>query len=132
MGAVDVIVDTITDSLVGVIGLRKTGGNSVYYHEAWHYVNLLLHNEEEREYLYKAYLNTHKGFAKKKPDNKEVEERMAEDFRKWVLLQEDTSIVGSVRRWFADAFDFIRLFYSGYRKKEYRQVFDDIIAGKYK
>jgi hypothetical protein len=45
-----------------------------------------LHNEEERNYIYKAYLNTHKGFAKKKPSNKDIEERMAEDFRKWVLL----------------------------------------------
>lgn len=129
MGAVDVIVDTITDSLVGVIGLRKTGGRSVHYHEAWHYVNLLLHNEEEREYLYKAYLNTHKGFAKKKPLNKEIEERMAEDFRKWVLLQEDTSIIGSIRRAFSDLFDFLRIFN---KKREYRQVFDDIIAGNYK
>lgn len=128
-GAVDVIVDSITNSLVGQIGLRTTGGASVHYHEAWHYVNLLLHTEQERQYLYKVYLSTHKGFAKKHPDNREIEERMAEDFRKWVLLQEDMSIIGRVKRFFVNALDFLRIFN---KKQQYRDVFDAIINGEYK
>lgn len=128
-GAVDVIVDSLTNSLVGSIGLRSNGGASVHYHEAWHYVNLLLHTEQEREYLYQVYLNTHKGFAKTKPANRDIEERMAEDFRKWVLLQEDMSIIGSVRRFFTNALDFLRIFN---KKQQYRDVFNAIMNGEYK
>ena len=128
-GAVDVIVDSLTNSLVGSIGLRSNGGASVHYHEAWHYVNLLLHTEQEREYLYQVYLNTHKGFAKTKPTNRDIEERMAEDFRKWVLLQEDMSIIGSVKRFFTNALDFLRIFN---KKQQYRDVFNAIMNGEYK
>ena len=128
-GAVDVIVDSLTNSLVGSIGLRSNGGASVHYHEAWHYVNLLLHTEQEREYLYQVYLNTHKGFAKTKPTNRDIEERMAEDFRKWVLLQEDMSIIGSVKRFFVNALDFLRIFN---KKQQYRDVFNAIMNGEYK
>jgi hypothetical protein len=39
------------------------------------------------------------------------------------------SIIGSIRRAFTNMLDFVRLFN---KKKEYRQVFDDIIAGNYK
>jgi len=85
-GAVDVVTNIMTGTLVGTIGLNRQGGASVHYHEAWHYVNLLMHSEQERAELYRAYLNTHKGFAKKHPSNRDIEDRMAEDFRKWVLL----------------------------------------------
>lgn len=128
-GAVDAVVNNITGQLMCTIGLSRQGGASVHYHEAWHYVNLLMHSEEERYQIYKAYLNTHKSFAKKHPTNKEIEERMAEDFRKWVLLQEDMSIIGSVKRAFVNILDFLRIFN---KKAQYRNVFNKIIAGDYR
>ena len=128
-GAVDAVTNVMTGTLIGTIGLNIQGDASVHYHEAWHYVNLLMHSEQERAELYKAYLNTHKGFAKKHPSNRDIEERMAEDFRKWVLLQEDMSIIGSVRRAFSNMLDFLRIFN---KKAQYRNVFNKIIAGDYR
>lgn len=91
------MVNSLTGELIGKIGLSRQGGASVHYHEAWHYVNLLMLSRREREQLYKAYKDSHPFFKKKNPTNEEVEERMAEDFRKWVLLNEDTSYKGKIK-----------------------------------
>lgn len=96
-GEVNAVVNSLTGELIGKIGLSRQGGASVHYHEAWHYVNLLMLSRREREQLYKAYKDSHPFFKKKNPTNEEVEERMAEDFRKWVLLNEDTSYKGKIK-----------------------------------
>ena len=128
-GAVDTIVNTITGELLGVIGLSSRGGNSVHYHEAWHYVNLLMLSEKERQDIYESYLQTHKAFRRKKPTNREVEEQLAEEFRNFVVRQEDTSLIGKIRRVFDNILDFVFLFRN---KALYKQQFRKIAAGEYK
>ena len=131
-GEVNAVVNSLTGELIGKIGLSRQGGASVHYHEAWHYVNLLMLSRREREQLYKAYKDSHPFFKRKNPTNEEVEERMAEDFRKWVLLNEDTSYKGKVKRFFQDLLDFLRIFILVPQKSAYRKQFAKIVAGDYR
>ena len=57
---------------------------------------------------------------------------MAEDFRKWAVLYEDTSISGKIKRFFMDLLDFLRLFIFVPRKAEYRNQFKKIVNGDYR
>ena len=41
------------------IGLSLQSGEGVEYHEAFHYVSLLLLNEAQRRAVYQEYVNTH-------------------------------------------------------------------------
>lgn len=131
-GEVNTIVNSLTGELIGKIGLSRQGGASVHYHEAWHYVNLLMLSRDQREKLYQAYLDSHPFYKRKKPSNKDVEERMADDFRKWVVLYEDSSISGKIKRFFMDLLDFLRLFVFVPRKAEYRNQFKKIVNGDYR
>lgn len=126
-GSVDVIVDSLTQSLVGTIGLNRSGGSSVHYHEAWHYVNLLLHSEQERNRMYDIYVKSHKNL--KGQQKSAVEEEMAEAFRNWMILQQDNSLKGILKRTWNNILDFVIL-WNG--KREYKRVFRNIATGKYK
>lgn len=128
-GVVDAAVNTITGELFGYIGLSRRGGIGSQYHEAWHYVNLLIHDEQTRIAIYKAYLNSHPWLKYKKPKYGEVEELLAEDFRKWIELEEDRSIKGSILRMFNNVLDTIFIFKN---KRAYKEVFKQIRNGAYK
>jgi len=128
-GVVDAAVNTITGELFGYIGLSKRGGHGSQYHEAWHYVNLLIHDEQTRIAIYKAYLNSHPWLKHKNPKYGEVEELLAEDFRKWIELEEDKSIKGSILRMFNNVMDTIFIFRN---KHLYKNVFKQIRNGAYK
>lgn len=128
-GVVDSAVNTITNELFGYISLSRRGGSSVHYHEAWHYVNLLLHDEQSRVQIYKAYLKAHPFLRWKHPKYGEVEERLAEDFRKWMALEEDTSKWGAIKRMFNNVLDTILIFRN---KDAYVDVFKAIKNGDYK
>jgi len=111
------------------LSTAKGAGRGVHFHEAWHYVNLLLHTEEEREALYRVYLSTHPKLNKPTTKYKDIEEAMAEDFRKYAEMRKGMGIVNKIKRFFNDVLEFIRVT----RKKDMLQlVFDSIMAGEYK
>jgi len=118
-GVVDTAVDSLTNEIFSYIGLSRRGGNDVHYHEAWHYVNLLLHDDATKRLIYKAYLKSHPLFRLRHPQYKEVEERLAEDFRKWMNRQEDTTIKGSILRMFENVLDTMFIF-------KYKSIYKDI------
>jgi len=113
--------------LIGTIGLNRSGGSSVHYHEAWHYVNLLLHSEQERNRMYDLYVKSHKNL--KGSEKHVVEEEMAEAFRRWMVLQQDKSLKGILKRAWNNILDFVIL-WNG--KREYKRVFKNIATGVYK
>jgi hypothetical protein len=78
-------LDTIYNEIVGNIMLSSQSGAGVEYHEAWHYVNLLLHNKLERNAIYKDFARA-KGFDANTTLKGDIEEEMAEDFRRWMLM----------------------------------------------
>lgn len=73
------------DTLLGQIILSKKGREGIEYHEAWHYVNLLVHSNTEREILYREYLKQYPEYSN--ATKAELEEYLAEDFRTWMLTE---------------------------------------------
>jgi len=66
-GATNAAVDVLTGEITGTITLSKFAGKGIHYHEAWHYVNLLMHTEQERIAIYDAYLKRHYLYALTNP-----------------------------------------------------------------
>lgn len=103
-------------------------GQGVEFHEAWHYVNLLLHNSATRSAIYRAYCKKHPEL-KDKP-YKEIEELLAEEYRKYAIMRNDNSIGNVIKRWFNNVYDFCTL---NYRNRDLiRSIFNNINTGKYK
>jgi hypothetical protein len=67
-----------------VFMLSNKAGRGIQYHEAWHYVNLLLHNKHQRAAIYDKYVKAHKGYENY--TYKQIEELIAEDFRRYAQL----------------------------------------------
>ena len=70
---------------IGNIILGQGAGKGIQYHEAWHYINLLVHSPRERQIVYDDYVKHHPEY--KNASINEVEEAMAEDFRSWAIVQ---------------------------------------------
>jgi len=58
-GIMRMVVNAITQEIMPQIGLSLQSGEGVEYHEAFHYVSLLLLNEAQRRAVYQEYVNTH-------------------------------------------------------------------------
>lgn len=123
-GAMVVSLDSLRGQLEAKINLSKEAGKGVEFHEAWHYVNLLLHGRETREKIYDEFIK----YKKLDPNtsNERVEELMAEDFRRYMLL----------RSGFAKPFMYIydavsKLMGLYQNRKLMRKVYKDIRNGKY-
>lgn len=129
-GVTTVAIDAITGELVGRIGLSTIeGSKDVHFHEAWHYVNLLLHDKKQRYVIYDEYVKTHKELRKPGITYKQVEEAMAEEFLEYMAGKLDNSLLGKVKRFFRNAMDYINLVLD---RKRYRQIFEKINQGEYK
>lgn len=131
-GLTNVYLDALAGMFNPMIQLSKQSGTGVTYHEAWHYVNLLLNDQETRYKIWKDYLDTHKEFKNRmlekygKINNKDIEEALAEEFRKYVQGRLDTSLKGRVKRLLNNVLDLI---IASRRKSEYRQLFKAIQNG---
>lgn len=124
-GVMQQSVDSLNEP---VFLFSNEAGQGVEFHEAWHYVNLLLHNSATRSAIYRAYCKKHPEL-KDKP-YKEIEELLAEEYRKYAIMRNDNSISNVIKRWFNNVYDFCTL---NYRNKELiRSIFNNINTGKYK
>lgn len=124
-GVMQQSVDSLNEP---VFLFSNEAGQGVEFHEAWHYVNLLLHNSATRSAIYRAYCKKHPEL-KDKP-YKEIEELLAEEYRKCAIMRNDNSISNVIKRWFNNVYDFCTL---NYRNKELiRSIFNNINTGKYK
>ena len=126
-GVLEMSLDSIYNKIVPTISLRKDSGVGVHYHEAWHYVNLLMHTKEQRNVLYDAYVEQHPQYKKAK--NSEVEEAMAEDFRQYMELYNELPIKNIFKRVYNNILDLV---IASRRKSIIRRVFNDIKSGRYK
>jgi len=81
-GVLRVAFDRILNEFKPTVTLRETAGRGIEYHEAWHYVSMLLLSEQERQSIYQDYVNRHNKL--KNMSNDEVEELLAEEFRDYM------------------------------------------------
>ena len=116
----------VLDRPFGAFTFSDDAGRGIGYHEAWHYVNLLLHNRAQRLQLYRAYVAKHPELKSAK--FKEIEERMAEDFRRYGEMMNERNISNVFKKWWNRFLDFL----FAYRKRDLiRRVFDSIQNGDY-
>lgn len=107
--------------------LSKSAGHGIHFHEAFHYVNLLLHNKAKRQQIYDNYRKHH--ILRKNWSDERIEEALAESFRRYAQMRTDRGILPFVRRIFNNVLDFA----FQYRKRTLmRKIYDDILRGGYK
>lgn len=126
-GLMTVVSGILSNGDNPVFMLSNKAGRGIQYHEAWHYVNLLLHNKYQRAAIYDRYVKAHKGYENY--TYKQIEELIAEDFRRYAELQNQKGITGTIKRAFDNILKFTGLFNNRYVMYN---VFNDINSGKYK
>ena len=92
----------------GIITLSDRAARGTLYHEAFHAVTQTLLSDDELNTLYDAAVKHYK-----ETDVAYVEELLAEDFRRYVQMEE-TPVIGPIRRFFRKIMNAIRNL-SGYR-----------------
>ena len=108
-GVTNLACSSIVDSVYGFITLSKKSGKGLEYHEAWHYVNLLLHNRAMRMKIYEDYRSKHKELKGAKLQD--IEESLAEDFRSYMLGFEDKSWSARIKRFFKNIKQIVKTFF---------------------
>lgn len=124
-GCVTASSDAITEA---IIGLSTQAGSGVEYHEAWHYVNLLLHNDITRNLIYREYVKLHKG--SEKLTFRQIEELLADEFKNYVQLQRGTGLKAVIKRAFNRIYDFVTFNYRN--RRLINTVFKSINNGGYR
>jgi hypothetical protein len=127
-GVTQVSLDRIAGELTGLIQLSTNGGEGVTYHEAWHYVNLLLNDANTRSKIWDSYAKTHKEFNKEGVTNLMIEEALADEFMNYIVMQQDNSLPGMVKKLFNNVLDFV---VTSRRKSAYRALFRSIKRGEF-
>ena len=127
-GLTNVALDRIAGEVTGYMKFSEYADEGIEYHEAWHYVNLLMHDKETRARIYESYIKTHKNLNRPGVKIKDVEEAIADDFKVYMEGFVDKSISGKIRRLFSNILDFL---IASRRKSEYRVVFKAIANGEY-
>lgn len=128
-GLTNVCLDRISEQTTGYIVLSTDSGIGVTYHEAWHYVNLLMHDKDTRVKIYQEYYKKHKNRYKDGATILQIEEDLADEFMRYVEARNDNSIIGRVKRLFDNILDFVSV---SRRKSAYRNAFKAIQKGQYK
>lgn len=126
-GVTNLAASSIVDSVYGFITLSKIGGKGIEYHEAWHYVNLLLHNRAMRTKIYNDYRSRHPEL--KNVTIGDIEEALAEDFRSYMLGFEDQSWSARTKRFFKNIKQVVKAFFG--KPDVIYQAYRNIKKGKY-
>lgn len=134
-GVVRAAMNAITGGLETKITLSKQSGEGIEYHEGFHYVSLLLLNPQQRQLIYQEYANA---IGSETVKDEEVEELLAEDFRKWMLMKKHPwkNLSKTVKEFFVNLKDLINIWTSkhlGFGKPSVkRALFKAIRDGKFK
>lgn len=95
----------------GMITLSKIGASGTLYHEAFHFVFDLFVSQEEKENIFDEARDKFKlrDYIRKEHEDLEIEEQLAEAFRRYVQFEE-TPIIGSLVHIFRQLKHFIQSF----------------------
>lgn len=125
------VIEMCSDVLLGERPIISLSGSNKFgstYHEAFHYVNLLFHDKQQRDSIYREYVEKRRKDLRT-ATRKEIEENLANDFNKYAGKQEDMSISGKIKRAFSRFLDFINIFK---QKDAVEELFESIQNGNYK
>jgi hypothetical protein len=89
----------------GIIQILNNAPYGAVYHEAFHYVMDFVLNEDEKARVLEAAREVYKD---KDATDSALEEKLAEDFRRYVINENDNSIAGKIKRWFRKMMEAIK------------------------
>lgn len=99
------VVEPSAHTVGAIMELSEEGGKGLEYHEAWHWVNMLLHTREQRIKMYNAYCEAHP--KAKTLKYREIEELLAEDFRSYALYKNNLFSVYTLKRAYKNIANFV-------------------------
>ena len=97
-GMMRVVADAIMGRITPQILLRKDAGVGIEFHEGFHYVSLLMLSDQQRQRVYEDYRRTHKDTENL--TDTEVEERLAEEFRKYMIDERRSGLRYGILKFF--------------------------------
>lgn len=128
-GVMQVVFDRILKEFRPQITLSDQAGRGIEYHEGFHYVSLLLLNEQQRNQVYSDYVKNnpqHEGKTKQ-----EVEELLAEEFRAYMLKLENPSLSYRIKKFFKTLWNLVTSF-GNKPISMHSQLFQAIRKGNFK
>jgi hypothetical protein len=126
-GVTMLATDAMCDELYRpLIAISKFGRRGVHFHEGFHYVNLLLHNKQQRQAVYSEFRRRNPFMSKL--SDKQIEEILAERFRKYALRETDNSISWKIKKFFSHVLDFL---FQSRKKTLIRRIYTDILNKNY-
>lgn len=128
-GLLQSVFDRIHDEFVARIVLSTKGGAGVEYHEAWHYVSLLLLTPAQRDQIYSDYVKRNPEYLNS--TKQEIEERLAEEFKAYMLKEVNPTWTYRIKKFFKAIWDLVMAF-AGKELSLQNQVFNQIRKGNFK
>ena len=125
-GALKVCMDRLSGDVTARIFLSEQSGQGVEFHEGFHYVSQLLINDKLREQVYQDYVKQYPYL--KDASKQEVEEALAEEFRKYMLNEQRPSLMYRIKKVFSTLLkvlgftrngDLVRTLFNKIRKGEF-------------
>jgi len=133
-GVTEVSTNVLSELIQGTFIFSKYAGSGIHYHEAFHYVNLLLHTKQQRDNIYKEYIKIHPEYETL--PKRQLEELLAEDFREYCEFLDDEEArlanYSGIRKWIARLMNRIVEFVKAFTKKDLiSKMYRDIRSGAY-
>lgn len=128
-GLLQSVFDRIHDEFVARIVLSTKGGAGVEYHEAWHYVSLLLLTPAQRDQIYSDYVKRNPEYSNS--TKQEIEEQLAEEFKAYMLKEVNPTWTYRIKKFFKSIWDLVMAF-AGKELSLQNQVFNQIRKGNFK
>lgn len=128
-GLLQSVFDRIHDEFVARIVLSTKGGAGVEYHEAWHYVSLLLLTPAQRDQIYSDYVKRNPEYSNS--TKQEIEEQLAEEFKAYMLKEVNPTWTYRIKKFFKAMWDLVTAF-AGKELSLQNQVFNQIRKGNFK
>lgn len=128
-GLLQSVFDRIHDEFVARIVLSTKGGAGVEYHEAWHYVSLLLLTPTQRDQIYSDYVKRNPEYSNS--TKQEIEEQLAEEFKAYMLKEVNPTWTYRIKKFFKAMWNLVVAF-AGKELSLQNQVFNQIRKGNFK
>ena len=126
-GMMRVVADAMVGRITPQILLRKDAGVGIEFHEGFHYVSLLMLSDQQRQRVYEDYRRIHK-YSENLTDE-EVEERLAEEFRKYMIDERRSGLRYGILKFFRQLKHYFNLMIG--RPETVYQLFRSIRKGEF-
>ena len=121
--------DRIKNEFTPRITLSKYAGKGIEYHEAWHYVSLLILSPSQRDQVYSDFVRRNPQYSTL--NKQEVEEVLAEEFRSYMLKETNPTLGYLVRKFFRSVWNLVSKL-GGRQLDTQNAVFSAIRKGRFK